>query len=175
VIAIGVYFLPAEITIYTILFSLAALTCAIAVMFFTFKKINFESSFYTIIALMISTALFGIPVLDATLQNNKDFKSLTSIKPTLEKEKTKMYSFKEYSPEVWYRYQALMPEIKPEDSTTFPKEKVFYVASNEDNFEELKKLGWTLNYVGTFDDNEEAKPSKNNTERKIHYVYKVTK
>lgn len=175
VIAIGVYFLPAEITIYTILFSLAALTCAIAVMFFTFKKINFESSFYAVIALMISTALFGIPVLDATLQNNRDFKSLASIKPTLKKEKTKMYSFKEYSPEVWYRYQALMPEIKPEESTTFPKEKVFYVASNEDNFEKLKKLGWTLNYVGTFDDNEEAKPSKNNTERKIHYVYKVTK
>lgn len=174
-ISVGVYFLPAEISLYTILFSLAAVICAVSVMFFTFKKLNFENSFYSVVALMISTGLFGIPVLDATLQNNKDFRSLNSIKSTVEKQNTKMYSFKEYSPEVWFRYQAVMPEIKPEDPTTFPKEKMFYVTSTEDRFDELKNLGWTLNYVGTFDDNEEAKPSKNNSGRKIHYVYQVKK
>ncbi|WP_419870037.1 ArnT family glycosyltransferase [Chryseobacterium sp. CT-SW4] len=177
-ISVGVYFLPVETGIYTILFSVSALVAAVLIFTAVYKKRNFENAFYGVVLLMVFTGLFGIPVLDKMLSNNKSFKSIATLKEKVEKENTRLYTYAEYSPEVWFRYQAVMPEIKTEDPSTFPKEKVFYVAMNtngEDFRKNLEKLGWKLTYVDTFDDNEEAEPSKNHTERKIHYVYKVTK
>ena len=178
VISIGIYFVPVEFSVYTVLFSLTALVAAIALIYFVFGKRNFEKGFYALIFLMLSTSVFGIPVLDKVLSNNPDFKSLTELKPILKKEHAKLYSFAEYSPEVWFRYQEILPEIKPEDPSTFPKENTFYIGINENidaNLEPLKKLGWKLTFYDKFDDNEEAPPSKNNVGRKIHYVYKVEK
>lgn len=178
VIAIGVYFLPANLSFYTVLFSLAALACAGFIFYFIYKNLNFEYAFYAVIALMVSTGLFGIPVLDRTLQNNKDFHSLRSFRNQVEIEHLTMYIFSAYSPEVWFRYQAVLPEIKIDEPKTFPVENVFYVATNDNsagNLKNLEKLGWKLTFISKFDDNEEAPPSKNNAGRKIHYVYKVEK
>lgn len=178
IIGFGVYFMPAQLTVYTFLFSGAALCCSIALFYFIYKKVNFEYSFYALIALMVSTGLFGIPVLDKTLQNNKNFHSLNLFKKQAEKEQVKLYIYSEYSPEVWFRYQEILPEIKTDDPKTWPEEQIFYVATNDnsaENLNKLKNLGWKLSYISEFDDNEEAVPSKNNTGRKIHYVYKVEK
>ncbi|MBB4806264.1 4-amino-4-deoxy-L-arabinose transferase-like glycosyltransferase [Chryseobacterium defluvii] len=176
-IAAGVYFLPLEsISIYTVLFSISALMASVGLLYFIYKKRSFEKAFYSVVFLMAATGLFGIPVLDKMLSNNQNFKSLTLIKDQIQKEGTKLYSYSEYSPEVWFRYLDIMPEIKTEDPKTFPKEKVFYVAMNTNQPEfikNLEKLGWKLTYVDTFDDNEEGTKSKNYSERKIHYVYRV--
>lgn len=177
-IAVGVYFLPIEIDFYAVVFSLAAFICAILIGFHTFNKRNFEKAFYAVVFLMISTGLFGIPVLDQMLSNHKNRKELASLKPQLKSENVQLYTYQEYSPEVWFRYAEILPEIKPEDSTTFPKEKIFYIASNNPDvksLEPLKNLGWNINYVGKYDDNEQAPPSKNYSDRKIHFVYKVEK
>ncbi|UMQ43885.1 MULTISPECIES: glycosyltransferase family 39 protein [unclassified Chryseobacterium] len=177
-IGIGVYFLPLEISFYTVLFSVSALIAAAGLFYFIYIKRNFESAFYSVILLMTATGIFGIPVLDKMLSNNKNFKSLTNIKGKLQHENVKLYSYSEYSPEVWFRYQEILPEIKTEDPKTFPKEKEFYVAMNTNQPEfikNLEELGWKVTYVDTFDDNEEALPSKNYTDRKIHYVYKIIK
>lgn len=177
-IAVGVYFLPVEINLYVVVFSVAAFICAILMGFHTFKRRNFEKVFYAIVFLMISTALFGIPVLDQMLSNHKNKKELASLKPLLKSQNLKMYTYEEYSPEVWFRYAEILPEIKPADSSTFPKEKVFYIASNnpdQKSLEPLKNLGWKIDFIGKYDDNEQAPPSKNYTDRKIHFVYKVEK
>lgn len=178
VIAVGIYFLPVKFTGYTLFFSLSALASAVGLIYFTFGKRNFEKAIYTLIFLMFSTSLFGIPVLDKMLSNNKDFKSIVDLKSEVENQNTKIYTYASYSPEVWFRYKAIMPEILSEDPTTFPKENIFYVATNdasEKNLTALKKLGWKLTFIGKFDDNEEGLPSKNYVGRKVHYVYKVQK
>ncbi|WP_370895306.1 ArnT family glycosyltransferase [Chryseobacterium gossypii] len=177
-IAAGVYFLPLSITVYTVLFSIAALAAAVGLLYFVYKKKNFENAFYAVVVLMVATGIFGIPVLDKMLSNNKDIKSLTHIKERIHRENSRLYTYAEYSPEVWFKYQELMPEIKAEDPKTYPKEREFYIAmnTNDPGFRKtLENLGWKLTYIDTFDDNEEAPPSKNYSERKIHYVYKVIK
>ncbi len=177
-ISVGVYFLPLDISLFTILFSLGTFVSGVAVFYYIFKSKNFQKAFYSVVFLMISTGLFGIPVLENMLNNNKNFKSLETLRPQLERQNLKMYSYQEYSPEVWFRYGKIMPEIKVDDSKTFPSEKVFYIAlgnNDQAQIDTLRKLGWNLEYIGEFDDNEEAKPSKNNVGRKIHYVYKVNK
>lgn len=177
-IAIGVYFLPLQVEIATVLFSVAAFITGGCLFYFIYINRSFQYAFCMVIILMVSTAIFGIPVLDKMLSNNKGFKSLTTIKEKIHQEHLKLYSYAEYSPEVWFRYREVMPEIKVEDPATFPKEKEFYIAMNTNEKEFLKsleKMGWKLTYVDTFDDNEEALPSKNYTDRKIHYVYKVVK
>lgn len=176
-IAVGVYFLPLQIDIYTVLFSVCAFIAAIGLLYFIYKQNHFEKAFYSVVFLMVSTGIFGIPVLDTMLNSNKNFKSLSTFRSQVQKENTRMYSYAEYSPEVWFRYQEAIPEIKFENPKTFPKEKVFYVAMNSNSNEFVKTLEslGKVTYIGTFDDNEEGSHSKNYSERKIHYVYKVVK
>lgn len=177
VISIGVYFLPLKIEMTTVLFSIAAFVACGGLFYFIYVNRNFQYAFCNVILLMIFTGIFGIPVLDEMLNSNKEFKSLFTIKEKIRDEHLKMYTYAEYSPEVWFRYQEMMPEIKLENPKTYPAEKEFYIAMNSNKPEflnTLENLGWKLSYVGMFDDNEEAFPSKNYTDRKIHYVYKIT-
>lgn len=177
-ISAGVFLLPAQFSIYNILFSVSAFACAVALVYFIYGNRSFEKAFYTLIFLMISTGLFGIPVIDKMLNNNKNFKSLSELKPKIEQEHLKLYAVS-YMPEVWFRYQGIIPQMEPDDPSTFPKEKSFYLAMEADNkhevLEKLSNLGWKLTYIGTFDENEEAEPSKNHVGRKVHLVYKVEK
>ena len=127
---------------------------------------------------MVGTALFGIPIIDQAFNNNTEHKSMLLLKDQIEKEKATLYSYEEYSPEVWFKYQEVMPEIKLNDSKTRPKENQFYVATNMEGkhvMQPFEKMGYQVTLVDRYDDNEEGGKSKNHTERKIHYVYKVQK
>ncbi|AZA80511.1 hypothetical protein C1637_22715 [Chryseobacterium lactis] len=175
--SIGVYFLPLETDIMTVLFSITTYLTGIGILYFIYGDRNFQHAFCVVILLVIGTGIFGIPILDEMLSNNKKFKSLVTIKEKIRQENLKLYSYAEYSPEVWFRYQEVIPEIKPGDSLTYPVEKEFYLTMNSNKTELLKpfnQLGWKSVYVGMFDDNEEAPPSKNYSDRKIHYLYKIT-
>lgn len=176
-IAISVYFLPLKIDRNIILLSVTAFIICGSMFYYIYVNRSFQYAFCNVILLIISTGLFGIPALDRMLSNNKEFKSLVTIKKKIQHENLKMYTYAEYSPEVWFRYQEIMPEIKPGDPKTYPVDKDFYIAMNSNKPEllnALKALGWRLLYMGMFDDNEEAFPSKNYSDRKIHYVYKIT-
>lgn len=103
---------------------------------------------------------------------------MVSLKDELRKENSRIYSYEEYSPEVWFKYQEILPEIKLNDPKTYPKENLFYVATNTEGAQVMKpfkKLGYHVTFVNRYDDNEEGGKSKNHTERKIHYVYKLQK
>ncbi|CAH0278351.1 glycosyltransferase family 39 protein [Chryseobacterium sp. Bi04] len=175
-ISAGIYFLPLTVEINTVLFSAAAFVTCVSLAYFIYIKQNFQYAFCSVIVLMIYTGIFGLPVLDKMLNNNKEFKSLTIIKAKLHHENLRLYTYSEYSPEVWFRYQELMPEIQPGNPKTYPADKEFYIAMNSNKPETLKTLedlGWKPVYIGVFDDNEEGPHSKNYTDRKIHYVYKI--
>ena len=178
IIGIGIYFLPTEFSLYTVLLSISALVAGIAVLYFVYKGKNFEKAFYALIMLMTSVGLFGIPIIDKTMSNNKEYKSLLDYKDQIKKEHLKLYSYTEYSPEFWFKYQEVMPEIIAADPKTHPQENEFYIAVNENIPSDIKKLtdlGWKLKLIDVFDDNEEGKPAKNHVGRKVHYLYKVQK
>ena len=177
-ISVGVYFLPVKIGVYTILFSVFSLVSAILILYSVYGKKKFENAFNAVVLLMVVTGLFGIPVIDKMLSNNKNFKSLVTMKDRLKKENMKLYIYEEYSPEVWFRYQEIIPEIILNKPNSFPKEQNFYVVSNTNDpnyIQKLDKIGWKTTLIDKFDDNEEGLPSKNYTGRKIHYLYKVSK
>lgn len=177
-ISVGVFFVPDSASFYKIALAFFAFVCGVALVFFTFVKRNFKFAFYTLILLMLNTAVFGIPVLDKLLSNNPTFSSLAQLKPVLAQKKLKLYTYSEYSPEVWFRYGAVLPEIIVGQPKTYPKEKVFYIAMNSADvalLKPLENLGWKLTFKGYFDDNEEAAPSKNFTDRKQHFVFEVSK
>ena len=176
VLGIGIIFL--DTSIYSLLFSIVSIVSSIAIFYFIYKKRDFEKVFYILISFMTCVGLFGIPLIDKAMNNNYEKATLLRLKPQLEKENLKLYSYAGYSPEMWFKWQGSMPEIIIEEPQTYPKEDTFYIGINEktpENMAKLKKTGWTLLYVGRFDDNEEKPSSKNHVERKIHYVYKVTK
>lgn len=177
-IAIGVYFLPVGVDIYVVLFSVATMAVGLAIFFFIFKEKKFQNAFYALIVLMLSTALFGIPTIDKMLSSNSKVQSLVQLREKADQEQLNVYIYAEYSPEVWFKYQKILPEIFVGDSKTYPKEKTFYIATNSNvlaELAELKKLGWKLTFTKKYDDNEEGEHSKNYSERKIHYVYLVEK
>lgn len=178
ILGIGIFFVPVEKGLYTYLFSLTMLAVGIFILIVDLKQKSFIKSFLGVVLMMNCAVLFGTPILDKMLFNNKDYKSLQEAKPLIEKSGLKLYSFKEYSPEVWFSYHEIMPEINLENPQSFPKEKEFYIASNsegEHHAEYFKNLGWEIEFIGKYDDNETAAPSKNNTGRKYHYLYKVKK
>lgn len=178
VLSAAVFFLPVKMDFYTVLFAISCFATAVVILYSLYGKRNFERAFFALIFLMLSTGLFGIPIIDRALSNNHDKKSIVSVKAVLKKEQRKLYSYSEYSPEVWFRYQEVIPEILADDPSTYPKENTFYIAVNDntkENMQKLKKLGWQLQYITKYDDNEAKAPSKNNVGRKIHYLYKVTK
>ena len=177
-IGIGIYFLPIEINFYAIALSVMLLIAGIGILFFIYKKKNFEKAFYGLIFMMTMVGIFGIPVIDKMLNNNKDYKSLTEAKKLMRNDGLKLYIYQEYSPEVWFKYQEVLPEIFPENAQSYPKENEFYIAVNEnkpENMDQLKKLGWKVSYIDQYDDNEEGAKSKNNAGRKKHYLYKIQK
>ena len=176
VLGIGIIFF--ETNIYALLFSAVAIVSGIFIFYFTYKNRNFEKAFYTLIFFMTSVGVLGIPLIDKAMNNNYEKASLMKLKPQIKKENLKLYSYAGYSPEMWFKWEGSMPEIILEDQLTYPKENAFYLAINEktpENMAKLEKTGWKLQYIGRYDDNEEGPSSKNHVERKIHYVYKVTK
>ena len=177
-LSVAIFFLPIAIGFYSVAFSLIAFAVGIYVLYSIFAGAKFEKAFSALLILMVGTALFGIPIIDQAFNNNTEHKSMLILKDQIENEKATLYSYEEYSPEVWFKYQEVMPEIKLNDAKTFPKENQFYVATNTEGkhvMQPFEKMGYQVTLVDRYDDNEEGGKSKNHTERKIHYVYKVQK
>src|SRR5690606_24498809 len=174
------FILKVELGIYAIAFSIVGILIGIYLLKEIFKDFNLKNAFLGTIAFVASAMLLGIPVIDKIFNNNPGFYSILSQKEMIEDSGLKLYGFDAYSPEIWFKYGKIIPEIYPEKPETHPTEKEFYLISfdNEsiDSIQnELKNLGFTAEFIEKFDDNEEKPGTKNHVDRKRMLLFKVSK
>jgi len=172
--------LKVEIDIYPILFSLAGILIGAYLFKEIFKGFNIKNAFLGTIAFVASAMLLGIPVIDKMFNGNPNFHSLLTQKEMIRNSGLKLYGFDAYSPELWFKYGEVIPEIYPGKPETFPKEKNFYMISSDNDSKEsiigqLEKLGFTAEFIEKFDDNEEKPGTKNHVDRKRMLLFKVSK
>ena len=95
----------------------------------------------------------------------------------INKTNKKLYSYKVYEPEVWFRYGENIPEIDLKNK--IPKENEFYIITfpKLDNYkiDSLQTEKYKVKYISHYDDNEESTQSKNNTDRKRNFLYLIKK
>src|SRR5690606_41061970 len=83
------------------------------------------------IAFVASAILLVILVIDKIFNNNPVFHSILTKKKMIEDSGLRLYGFDAYSPEIWFKYGKIIPEVRPENPETYPKEKEFYMISSD--------------------------------------------
>lgn len=169
-----------EISFYSIAFSLISLLIGIYLLIQIFKEFNLKNAFLGTVAFVSAAMLLGIPVIDSIFNNNPNQKSILTKKEMIKNSGLKLYGLNAYSPEIWFKYGKVIPEIYPKDSSTHPKENEFYLISMKnadlDSLEiKLNHMGYKSEFVEEFDDNEEKPGTKNDVDRKKMLLFKVNK
>lgn len=172
--------LKVEISIYSVAFSLVALMIGIYLLVQIFKEFNIRNAFLGMVAFVSAAMLLGIPVIDSIFNNNPNQKSILTKKEMITNSGLKLYGLNAYSPEIWFKYGKVIPEIYPKDSATHPKENEFYLISMKnadlDSLEiKLNHMGYQSQFVEEFDENEEKPGTKNDVDRKKMLLFKVNK
>jgi len=169
-----------EFGIYSILFSITGILIGLYVFKEILKDFNIKNAFLGTVAFVASAMLLGIPVIDQIFYSNPDFHSILTKKERIENSGMKLYGWDAYSPEIWFKYGKSIPEIYPEKPETYPKEKEFFVISQDNESAEtiekqLSELGFRAEFIEKFDDNEEKSGSKNHVDRKRMLLFKVNR
>ena len=173
---IGLVLYKTKFNIWSILLVIVLAGISFLIMIYSYKN-NFKNAFFSVLIMMHSVVLFGLPKLDEMFFNNKNYKSLESAKFFINKTNKKLYSYKVYEPEVWFRYGENIPEIDLKNK--IPKENEFYIITfpKLDNYkiDSLQTEKYKVKYISHYDDNEESTQSKNNTDRKRNFLYLIKK
>lgn len=165
---------------YSFALSLFSVAIAVFILIQLFGEMNFKKLISANIIFVASAMIFGIPVIDEIFNANPNRHSFLTQKEMIEKSGLKLYGYNAYIPEMWFKYQALIPEIFPDKPNTFPKESEFYLVAMSNQSivqtqEELSKLGYSAELIDEFDDNEVKENNKNFVTRKKLYFFKVFK
>lgn len=171
--------LKSEFNFYSITFSLVSLCIGIYLLNQTFRRFQLRNAFLGTLVFVSAAMLLGIPVIDSIFNNNPHYNSILTQKETIEKSGLKLYGLDAYSPEIWFKYGKIIPEIYPEKPETFPKEKEFFLISIKNKDPEalkskLAEMGFKSDFISEFDDNEEKPGTKNNVDRKKMLLFKIT-
>lgn len=171
--------LKAEVGIYSLAFSVTGVLTGIYLFIQTFKNFHLRNAFLGTIAFVCAAMLLGVPVIDSVFNNNPNHRSILTQKKMIENSGLKLYGYDAYSPEIWFKYGKVIPEIYPEKTETLPTEKEFYMISMKN--EEISsiqgtfhQMGYNAAFIDEFDDNEEQPGTKNNVDRKKMLLFKVT-
>ncbi len=173
-------FLKVELGLYSILFSIAGILIGLYILKEILKEFNVKKAFLGTIAFVASAMILGIPVIDGIFNSNPDYKSLITQKTMIKNSGLELYGLDAYSPEIWFKYGKIIPEIYPDNPETYPKEKEFYLISSENEpvesvIGQIEKLGYSARFIEKFDDNEEKPGTKNHVDRKRMLLFKVKK
>lgn len=165
---------------YSISFSIVSFLIGILMLFSLFNKFNLTKVFKYTVLFVASTMLLGIPIIDQLFYSNPNFKSFISQKEKIESSGLKLYGIDAYSPEIWFKYGEIIPEIYKDKPTTYPTENSFYLISinndsKESKIKQINQLGYTSEFIDEFDDNEEKPGTKNNVARKKLLLFKVSR
>jgi 4-amino-4-deoxy-L-arabinose transferase-like glycosyltransferase len=172
--------LKAEMDVYVIAFSIASILIGIYLGWKTFKDFDLHKAFYGTVIFVAIAMIFGIPVLDKNFNSNPTYHSILTQKKLIQDSGLKLYGMDAYSPELWFKYQDIIPTIELEKPETYPVDSEFFLmVSNheplETNIQAFENLGYTTERMGEFDDNEEKEGTKNHVPRKKMVLYKVQK
>lgn len=171
-------FFKVEASFYSIAFSVISVVIGIYLLIETFRNFNLHHAFLGTVAFVSAAMLLGIPVIDLIFNNNPNYKSILTEKDKIENSGMKLYGLNAYSPEIWFKYGKIIPEIYPERIETYPKEKEFLLISIKNTdpetfMNELGDMGYKAELLNEFDDNEEKPGTKNNVDRKRMMLFKV--
>lgn len=170
--------LKIPINFYSIALTIFSFFIGIYILIQIFKYFNIKQSFFGILLFVSSAMIFGIPVMDGFLNNNDQYHSILTQKKKIEQSGLNVYGYNAYSPEIWFKYGVVIPEIKLNAPKFLPKESSFYLITINDEeksekLTELKNEGFELTFIQNFDDNEENPSSNNYVDRKKMSLYKV--
>ncbi|WP_405569624.1 ArnT family glycosyltransferase [Winogradskyella sp. Asnod2-B02-A] len=139
--------------------------------YFIFKHLkakNIKTTFYLVLAFMLSIGLLGLPLVKVQAQENyKPLSELASDNITL-------YTLDAVSPEAIYNYGNKIPSIKTEEGIIIPEEKQFRLltsTSQPEAIDELAKL-YTIEFYATYDLNFSNKDYKS---RLVNKLYTLTR
>lgn len=166
--------------IYPVVLSVAGILVGLYLFKEILKDFNVRNAFLGTIAFVASVMLLGIPVIDAMFNSNPGFHSILTQKDTIKNSGLKLYGLDAYSPEIWFKYGEIIPEIYPENPDSYPGEKEFYLISSDNEpvgsiQNQMKNLGYTAMFLEKFDDNEEKPGTKNHVDRKRMLLFKVSR
>lgn len=172
--------LKVDFGFYSIAFSAVSLAIGVYLLIQIFKEFNIRNAFLGMVAFVSAAMLLGIPVIDSIFNNNPNYKSILNQKERIENSGLKLYGLDAYSPEIWFKYGEIIPEIYPEKPDSFPKEKEFFLISMKNKDPEIVKsqlsqIGYKADFIDEFDDNEEKPGTKNDVDRKKMMLFKVIK
>lgn len=172
--------LKTEFGFYPLMLSVSLFIIGFLLLRNVFGMTNYKKSIGLNMAFVAATMIFGLPVIDNSFNNNPGYHSLVSQKEMIEKSGLKLYGYNAYSPEVWFKYGKIIPEIHIEKPETIPVENEFFMISIRDMTiveisEKMKSTGFDITLIDELDDNEVKEGIKNNVDRKKLYLFKVTK
>lgn len=178
ILIFGIFKIPFDV--YSIGGSLFSVGIGIYILLEILKNYNISKAFFGTVMFVSITMFLGTPVIDKIFNSNPHPKSIMTKKEWIKNSGLKLYGLDAYSPEIWFKYQEIIPTIYPDKPETFPKEKEFLlIMSNYENLPNnivtLEANGYQLVKIDEFDDNEEKPGTKNNVGRKKMVLYKISK
>jgi len=134
---------------------------------------NIQNVFYLTILFMVSVLAIGLPI-SKNLNENDDFKSLSSIHSIEKKNNITTYSIGEISPELLWDYNGILKDIYKNESLKLPSENNFGLLIMNDDVEKITSLlseHYTYNLIEIYNLNVGSKKK----ERLIRQLYLVSK
>lgn len=171
--------LKVDFGFYSLTLSIVSFCIGILILYQILLKFNLNITFLATLGFVASATLFGTPVIDSMVNNNQNYNSVVKVKEGIKTSDLKLYGYNAYSPEIWFKYGEVIPEIK----NTFEKNQLsenefYFIAISTENHKtienDLQNWGYSIKFIEQFDDNETAS-GKNNTDRKKMSLFKATK
>src|SRR5690606_27543204 len=113
------FILKTELNFHSLALTIVGLLIGIYLSVQTFN-FHVKNAFWGAVALVSSAMLLGMPVIDPIFKSNPNYQSLLTQKERIEKSGLKLYGFNAYSPEIWFKYGEIIPEIYSNKPKTLP-------------------------------------------------------
>lgn len=169
--------LKVKMSIYSITFSVSAVLIGLYLFRQIGKVFNLQNAFLATICFVASATLLGIPIIDDIFTNNPNHHSILLKKESIQNSGLKLYGFHVYSPEIWFKYGEIIPNMDFDNPSKLPQEHAFYFFSmaneNPEHIQnKMNEMGYSIQFIEEFDDNE-TQSGKNNTDRKKLKLFKA--
>lgn len=130
--------------------------------------------FYLTIVLFVIIMLVAVPINPGFAIQNKNYKSISTLKTETENENIKIYSLDIISPELVWDYSDKIPMLENSDGTyKFPKEKEFGILVDDETIVEEGNFheSYTITKKEVFDLNSEQSTARRYRSRLVTHYY----
>jgi 4-amino-4-deoxy-L-arabinose transferase-like glycosyltransferase len=130
-----------------------------------------KTTFYLVIAFMMSVGLFALPLAQTQIQ--ADYKPVSELVNT----GVPLYSLNHVSPEAIYNYGDKIHKLKTEDGILIPEEKEFNLLVGKENIEDNDVLSelYHIIFITTYDLNTAEKGTRAHRSRLVNKMYRLSR